>query len=154
MRQLAWLQRKEDGVLHNNFIRAQELTARLEQAGEQLSEPLLNAMVHNGLPQCYEHFVVQESVKTTGRFVDLRTRITNNEKAACTGREWMTTIDMLRWPPSKPSPSTCPEGNMTKLLCWVALTKHACDVAWGATPEISAIREIQLSALTVKRKVN
>ena len=45
---------------------------RKEQA-EHPSEPLLNAMVLNGLPERYEHFVVQESLNATGSFVELRT---------------------------------------------------------------------------------
>ena len=45
MRQLARLALREDEALHNYFIRAQELSTRLEQAGEHLSEPLLNANV-------------------------------------------------------------------------------------------------------------
>ena len=53
---------------------------RLEQAGEHLSEPLLNAMVLNGLPERYEHLVVQESFNPAGSFVELRTRLTNYEE--------------------------------------------------------------------------
>ena len=60
MRQLARLQLKEDEALHNYFIRAQELSTSLEQR-EIISQPLLNAMGLNGLPEHYEHFVVQES---------------------------------------------------------------------------------------------
>ena len=81
MRQLARLQLKEDEALHNYFIRAQELSTRLEHAGERLSEPLLNAMVLNGLPERYEHFVVQESFNPSGSFVELRTKLTNYEES-------------------------------------------------------------------------
>ena len=71
MRLLALLTLKEDEALHNYFIRAQELSSCLEQARKQLSEPLLNAMVLNGLPERYEHFVVQESFNPAGSFVEL-----------------------------------------------------------------------------------
>ena len=77
MQQLARLQLKEDEALHNYFIRAQELSTRLEHAGGHLSKPLLNAMVLNGLPERYEHFVVQESFNPAGSFVELRTRLMN-----------------------------------------------------------------------------
>ena len=81
MRQLARLTLKEDEALPQYFIRAQELSTRLGQAGEHLSEPLLNAMVLNGLPERYEHFVVQESFNPAGSFVELRTRLTNYEES-------------------------------------------------------------------------
>ena len=81
MRQLAHLTLKEDETLHNCFIRAQELSNRLEQAGKHLSEPLLNAMVLNGLPERYEHFVVLESFNPAGSFVEHRTRLTNYEES-------------------------------------------------------------------------
>ena len=76
MKQLARMTLKEE-ALHNYFIRAQELSYHLEQAGEHLSEPLLNAMVLNGLPERYEHFVVHQSFNSAGSFVELRTRLTN-----------------------------------------------------------------------------
>ena len=72
---------KEDEALPQYFIRAQALSTRLEQAEEHLSEPLLNAMVHNGLPERYERFVVQESFNPAGSFVELRTRHTNYEES-------------------------------------------------------------------------
>ena len=49
MRQLAHQQLKEHEALHNYFRCAQDLSTRFEHAGEHLSEPLLNAMVLNGL---------------------------------------------------------------------------------------------------------
>ena len=81
MRQLARLQLKEVEALHNYFIRAQELSARLEHAEEHLSEPLLNAMVLNGLPERYEQFVVQESFNPAGSFVELRTKLMKYEES-------------------------------------------------------------------------
>ena len=81
MRQLARLALREDEALHTYFIKAQELSTRLEQAGEHLSEPLLNAMVLNGLPERYDLFVVHESFNPAGRFVELRTRLTNHEES-------------------------------------------------------------------------
>ena len=55
MRQLTRLTLKEEEALPQYFIRAQELSTRLVQAVEHLSEPLLNAMVLNALPERYEH---------------------------------------------------------------------------------------------------
>ena len=81
MRQLARLQLQEDEALHNFFIRAPDLSTRLEHAGEHLPEPSLNAMVLNGLPERYEHFVVQESFNPAGSFVELRTRMMNYEES-------------------------------------------------------------------------
>ena len=81
MRQLSRLQLKEDEALHSYFIRAEELSTRLEQAGEHFPEPLLNVMVLNGLPELYEHFVVQESFNPAGSFVELRTRLTNYQES-------------------------------------------------------------------------
>ena len=81
MRQLARLQLKKDEALHNYFIRAQKLSTRLKQAGEHLSEPLLNAMVLNGLPERHEHFEVQESFNPAGSFVDLRTTLNSYEES-------------------------------------------------------------------------
>ena len=51
MRQFARITRKEDEALRQTFIGAEELSTHLEQAGEHLSEPLLNAMVLNGQPK-------------------------------------------------------------------------------------------------------
>ena len=81
MRQLSKLQLKEDEALHEYFIRAQELCSRIAESGENLSETLFNAMVLNGLPPRYEHFVVQESFNPATTFVELRTRLTNYEES-------------------------------------------------------------------------
>ena len=86
MRQLARVQLKKDEALHNYFIRAHMLSTRLEHAGEHLSKPLLNAMVLNGLPERYEHFVVQERTlcgakHLAGSFLEIRTRLMNYEKS-------------------------------------------------------------------------
>ena len=55
------------------------MSTRLEHAGEHLSETLLKAMVLNGLPERYGHFVVQENFNPAGSFVELRTRLMNYE---------------------------------------------------------------------------
>ena len=81
MPQLAHLPLKEHKAQHNYFIRAQELSTRLEDAEEHLPKPLLNAMVFNGLPERYEHFVVQESFNPAGGSVELRTRLMNYEES-------------------------------------------------------------------------
>ena len=69
--------RSHPPVLHQT----QELVTRLHHAGEELSETLFNAMVLNGLPQRYEHFVVQESFNPAENFVELRKRLTNFEES-------------------------------------------------------------------------
>ena len=92
MRQLARLQLKEDETLHNCFFRAQELSTRLEDAGEHLWEPLLNAMVLNGLPKRYEYFVVQESFNPDCSFVELWTRLMNYEENRI-HREFVADVD-------------------------------------------------------------
>ena len=81
MRKLAHLQLKEDEALHNYFIWAERLSARLEQAAEHLSEPLLHAMVLNGLPERYQHFAMQERFNPAGSFVELRTRLSNYDES-------------------------------------------------------------------------
>ena len=81
MQQLAQLQLKQDEALHSYFIQAQKFSERPVYAGEQLSEPLLNAMVLNGLPEDYEHFVVQESSNPAGSFIELQTRLLNYEES-------------------------------------------------------------------------
>ena len=80
MRQMTRLQLKEDEVLQNYFIRAQEVSARLEQAGEPLSEAIINAIVLYRLPERYEHFVVPESCNPAGSFVELGTKLNNYEE--------------------------------------------------------------------------
>ena len=79
VRQISRLQLGEDEKLHEYFIRAQELMSRLSDAGEQITETLFNALIINGLPGKYEHFVVQESFNPASTFTELRTRLQNYE---------------------------------------------------------------------------
>ena len=51
--------------------------SRLTEAGEKISETLFNALVVNGLPEKYEHFIVQESFNPAENFTELRTRLQN-----------------------------------------------------------------------------
>ena len=51
--------------------------SRLTEAGENISETLFNASVVNGLPEKYEHFIVQESFNPAANFTELRTRRQN-----------------------------------------------------------------------------
>ena len=51
--------------------------SRLTEAGENISETLFNALVINGLPEKYEHFIVQESFNPAANFTELRTRLQN-----------------------------------------------------------------------------
>ena len=93
MRQLAHLQLIGDETVHNYLIRAQELSTRLELAGEHLSEILKNAMELNGLPKRYEHFVVQETFNPAGDFVEYRTRLMNYKESRI-HREFMDDVDL------------------------------------------------------------
>ena len=79
VRQLSRLQLGEDEKLHEYFIRSQELMSRLSEVGEKISETLFNALIINGLPDKYEHFVVQESFNPASTFTELRTRLQNYE---------------------------------------------------------------------------
>ena len=79
VRQLSRLQLGEEEKLHEYFIRSQELMSRLIEAGENMTETLFNALVINGLPERYEHFVVQESFNPASTFKELRTRLQNYE---------------------------------------------------------------------------
>ena len=81
MRLLARLQLREDEAIQQYFIRAPELVTRLHHGSEELSETLFNGMALNGLPQRYEHFVVQESFNPAENFVELRKRLTNFEES-------------------------------------------------------------------------
>ncbi|CAB3992896.1 Hypothetical predicted protein [Paramuricea clavata] len=77
VRQISRLQLNENEKLSEYFIRAQELMSRLTEAGEKISETLFNALVINGLPEKYEHFIVQESFNPAADFTELRTRLQN-----------------------------------------------------------------------------
>ena len=92
MQQLARLQLEEDEAIHNYFILAQELSTRLEHVGEHLSEHLLNAVGLNGLPEPYEHFVVQKSFNPADSFVELRARLMNYEESRIR-REYVDDVD-------------------------------------------------------------
>ena len=75
MRQLARLQLKEEEALQIYFIPAQEMFTRLEIPGEHLSKLLLVPTVLSGLPERYEHFVVQENLNPAGGFVEFRAKL-------------------------------------------------------------------------------
>ena len=81
MQQLARLQPREVEALHNYFIRAQEVSARLEHEGNCLSFSLPNAMVLNGLPESYEHLTLTESFNPAGSVVELQKRLLSYEKS-------------------------------------------------------------------------
>ena len=83
MGQLAKLQFKEESCITISF---EELLNRLLHAGEALSEPLFNAMILNGLPERFQHFVVQENFNPAASFSELRIRLINYEKTRA-GRE-------------------------------------------------------------------
>ena len=51
--------------------------SRLTEASEKISETLFNALVVNGLPEKYEHFIVQKRFNPAANFPELRTRLQN-----------------------------------------------------------------------------
>ena len=69
----------ENENLSEYFIGAQELMSRLTEAGEKKSETLFNALVVNGLPEKYEHFIILESFDPAANFTELQTRLQNFE---------------------------------------------------------------------------
>ena len=79
VRQLSRLQVEEEEKLHEYFIRSQELMSRLTEAGKNMMKTLFNALVINGVPERYEHFVVQESFNPASTFTELRTSLQNDE---------------------------------------------------------------------------
>lgn len=79
MGQLARLEMKPDEPLDEYCIKCQQLVNRLKEAGEELSDTLFNALVINGLPERFEHFVVQESFNPCASFTELRKRMRNFE---------------------------------------------------------------------------
>ena len=79
--QLAKLRLGPTEKLDDYFVRGQELMTRLSDAGERISDTLFKALVTNGLPEQYEHFVVQESFQPATTFQELRTRLRNFEDA-------------------------------------------------------------------------
>ena len=81
MKQLTGPQFREDESNHRHFFRAKELATCLHHAEEKFSVTLFIAMVLNGLPQRYEHFVVQESFNPLETFVELRKRLTEFEES-------------------------------------------------------------------------
>ena len=59
--QLAKLRLGSEEDLDVYFVSSQELMTRLSEAGEPITDTLFNALMINGLPNTYEHFVVQEN---------------------------------------------------------------------------------------------
>ena len=84
--QLAKLRLGSEEDLDDYFVRSQELMTRLSEAGEAITDTLFNALVINGLPDSFEHFVVQESFQPAKTFTELRTRLRNyddSRRARC-----------------------------------------------------------------------
>ena len=75
MRQLAGLHLREEEAIRQYFVRAQELVTPLCDAGEQFPETLFFAIVLNGFPKQYKHFVVHESFNSAEKFVEVRKRL-------------------------------------------------------------------------------
>ena len=124
-RQLARLTLREDEALHNPFIRTQELSTRMEQEAEHLSELLLDSRVLSGLPERYEHFIAHESLNPAGSFVEVRTR-TTNYGVSCLHRESVDDVDShvamtskKARPTHKPSKyNAAPESSSRQLTCY------------------------------------
>ena len=84
--QLTKLRLGSEEDLDDHFNRSQELMTRLREAGEAIMDTLFNALVINGLPDSYEHFVVKESFQPAKTFPELRTKLRNyddSRKARC-----------------------------------------------------------------------
>ena len=64
--QLVRLKMSEGESIQKFFVRAQEFDSRLQQAEEHLSPALFNVLILTGLPEQYEHFIVQESFNPSG----------------------------------------------------------------------------------------
>ena len=75
--QLARVMLTEGEDIQSFFFRAQELDSRLQQAGEHLTPALFNALILNGLPEQYEHFIDQESFNSSGDYTELSKRLLN-----------------------------------------------------------------------------
>ena len=75
--QLARLKLIECEDIQSFFIRLQELYSQLQQAGEYLTPAIFNALILNGFPEQYEHFIVQESFNPFGNYTELRKRLLN-----------------------------------------------------------------------------
>ena len=76
--ELAKLSLGSEEDLDDYFVRSQELMTRLSEAGEAITDTLFNALVVNGLPDSYEHFVEPESFQPK-TFPELRTMTTIEE---------------------------------------------------------------------------
>ena len=74
--ELAKLRLGSEKDLDYYFVRSQELMTRLSEAGEAITDTLFKALVINGLPDSYEHFVVQKNFQSK-TFLELRTRLRN-----------------------------------------------------------------------------
>ena len=59
----------------------QQRNKEIEDIKERNNTVVINALVINGLPEKYEHFVVQESFNPASTFTELRTRLQNYEES-------------------------------------------------------------------------
>ena len=66
--QLVKLRPGSEEDLDDYFVRSQELITRLSEAVEAITDTLFIALLINGLPDNFEHFVVQESFNQPWRF--------------------------------------------------------------------------------------
>ena len=66
--QLAKLRLGSEEDLDDYFVRSQGLMTRLSETGEAITDTLFNTLVINGLPDSYEHSVVQESFQPAKTF--------------------------------------------------------------------------------------
>ena len=76
VRQMSRLLLGQEEKIHEYYIRSQELMSRLAEAGQKMSEALFNVLVISGLPEKYEHFIVQESLNSASRFIEPDYKIT------------------------------------------------------------------------------
>ena len=72
--------------------RAQDLSKKLEHAGEHFSAPMLNAMMLNLSADCHEHTVQQENFNPSGSLVELRRKLMFYE-GSCMHKENENDVD-------------------------------------------------------------
>ena len=142
VRQISRLQLNENEKLSEYFIRAQELMSRLTEAGENISETLFNALVINGLPEKYEHFIVQESFNPAANFTELRTRLQNYDDSR-----------LQRSQAEEDSATAMHSGNTSGKKVQASQREIVLSVDILAISPSSVVKEVQLSVLSARKGV-
>ena len=90
--QLARTKLNEVDAPQTYYNRSQEMSKKLEHAVEQLSPPLLNAMMLNFSGDCHKHTVQQENFNPSGSLVELRRGLMFYE-GSCRHKEGENDVD-------------------------------------------------------------